>query len=150
MSLRFEVVTDQLRFGELHDGWEDLWSQANGHIFQSHAWLSRWIKGIAGQKDIRILIGVIWEGELLVGVMPCAVQRRFGLRLLQWAAQIHSDYCDCLFDPAHINALGTLWQTMSRARAFDLINLQQVRPDAQCRPFLEALTRSGSLDPGER
>src|SRR5208282_1252 len=36
------------------------------------------------------------------------------------------------------------------AGGFDLINLQQVRPDAQCRPFLEALTRFGSLEPGER
>ncbi len=45
--------------------------------------------------------------------MPCAVQRRFGLRVVQWAAQVHSDYCNCLFDQAHIDALGTLWQTMS-------------------------------------
>jgi CelD/BcsL family acetyltransferase involved in cellulose biosynthesis len=148
MSLRFEVVTDPLRFGELHDRWDDLWSRANGYIFQSHAWLSGWIRGIADQKDVRMLIGVTWEGSVLVGVMPCAVQRRFGLRLLQWAAQFHSDYCDCLFDQAHIDALGTLWQIMSQAGGFDLINLQQVRPDAQCRPFLEA--RFGSQEPGER
>ena len=58
--------------------------------------------------------------------------------------------CDCLFDQAHIDALGTLWWTMSQAGGFDLINLPQVRPDAQCRPFLEAQTRFGSLEPGER
>jgi CelD/BcsL family acetyltransferase involved in cellulose biosynthesis len=83
MSLRFEVVTDPLRFGELHDRWDDLWSRANGYIFQSHAWLSGWIRGITDQKDVRMLIGVTWEGSVLVGVMPRAVQRRFGLRLLQ-------------------------------------------------------------------
>jgi CelD/BcsL family acetyltransferase involved in cellulose biosynthesis len=96
MSLRFEVVTDPLRFGELREAWDDLCDRANGYIFQSHAWLSGWIKGVAEQKDVRLLIGVVWDGPSeLVGVMPCAVHRRFGLRLLQWAAQQHSDYCDC-------------------------------------------------------
>ena len=129
----------------------NLWTNAAGYVFQSHAWLSAWMKGVAGQKDNRLMIVLAWEGERLVGALPCAIQRRSGLRVLQWAAQRFCDYCDCLFDPDYLDALPALWDTARHAGGFDLVSMQQVRPDAQCRPWLERQSQpGGSLQKDDR
>ena len=85
--------------------------------------------------------------------MPCAIHRRSGLRILNWAAQLFSDYCDCLIGPSLSTPviLSLMWDGMMRAGGFDLISLQQVRPDAQCRSFLDHQATDGNLlQRGER
>lgn len=113
--------------------------------FQSHSWISGWLSGVCNRKEIQLQIVLAWDGNRLCGALPCAIQRRTGLRVLSWAAQLFSDYCDCLVDPAYANAdlLPVLWRRLNDLGGFDLINLQQIRPDAQCRPFLDQLVRSG-------
>ncbi|MBS0644288.1 MAG: GNAT family N-acetyltransferase [Proteobacteria bacterium] len=151
MSLRLEVVSTPQRFAELQDSWDTLWHRSSGYVFQSHVWISAWISGISCQKDIRLLIGLAWDGDTLVGALPCAVHRRAGLRVLQWAAQRFSDYCDCLIDPDRPDAMETLWDGIGRAGGFDLIALQQIRPDAHCHGFLQNLAGSGgAIEPGDR
>ena len=85
--------------------------------------------------------------------MPCAVHRRSGLRILTWAAQLFCDYCDCLVDPTYRadDILESLWDSLIRFGGFDLISLQQVRPDAKCRRYFDQLAREGTrLQHGER
>jgi CelD/BcsL family acetyltransferase involved in cellulose biosynthesis len=141
MNFRLEIVTDPARFAALQGPWQQLWAASNGRIFQSHDWLSGWLAGVRDRKEIRPQIALAWEGDLLAAAMPCAVHRRSGLRILHWAAQLFSDYCDCLVDPAQDRSvlLALLWDGMRQFGGFDLISLQQVRPDAGCRGFFEAL-----------
>lgn len=151
MTLKIEVVTEPARFAAIEAAWQGLWQRANGRIFQRHDWLSGWLDGVRERREVRPQIALAWNGPILVGALPCAVQRRSGVRLLQWASQVFSDYCDCLIDPAHPHLLPTLWDAMWRFGGFDLVSLQQVRPDARCRGFLDGLiVDGGPLHPGER
>ena len=153
MTLKIEIVTDPARFSTVRDAWRQLWERSGGFIFQNHDWIAGWLGGVRHRGDIKLQIALAWDGEELRGAMPCAVHRRSGLRVLTWAAQLFSDYCDCLVDPIYDNAsvVPLLWDGLQQAGGFDLINLQQVRPDAKCREFLDRVTREGaSLRSGDR
>ncbi|WP_428484948.1 GNAT family N-acetyltransferase [Rhodopila sp.] len=145
MTIRIEIVTDSARLAAVRDAWQRLWNQAQSYVFQTHDWLSGWIAGMHGRKEMRLLIGLAWDDDTLIGIMPCAIHRRSGLRMLHWAGQLFSDYCDCLVDPAYPRSvvLKRLWDALWHAGGFDLISLQQVRPDAQCRPLLDLMTGDG-------
>ncbi|WP_428537784.1 GNAT family N-acetyltransferase [Rhodopila sp.] len=145
MSFTTEVVTNAGRFAAIQPAWQQLWESSGGHIFQSHAWIAGWLGGVHGRREIKLQIALAWEGDRLGGAMPCAVHRRSGLRVLTWAAQLFSDYCDCLLDPPHASAaMPVLWSALRRFGGFDLVSLQQIRPDAKCREFLDRLARDGS------
>ncbi len=148
MTLKVEVVTDCERFSAVGDAWNGLWQRAGGFIFQDHSWISGWLAGMRGRREMRLRIALAWDDDRLCGVMPCAIHRRSGLRMLTWAAQLFSDYCDCLIDPAYpdVTVFAALWNGLRRAGGFDLISLQQIRPDSQCRPLLG----SQHLLPAER
>ncbi|HYZ20940.1 MAG TPA: GNAT family N-acetyltransferase [Rhodopila sp.] len=153
MNPRIEVAGDPERFAAVGVAWHGLWQRANGRIFQRHDWISGWMDGVRDRREIRPLIALAWNGPTLVGALPCAVHRRSGLRILHWAAQLFSDYCDGLVDPAFASTpvLPLLWDGLWKHGGFDLVNLQQVRPDAACRPTLDQLTLDGGpLRPGER
>jgi len=146
MKSRLEIVTDPARFAALREPWQRLWAASNGRIFQSHDWISGWLAGMRDRKEIRLQIALAWEGDCLAAAMPCAVHRRSGVRILNWAAQRFSDYCDCLVDQAQDRSvlLPLLWDGMKQFGGFDLISLQQVRPDADCRVFFDALVHDAA------
>jgi CelD/BcsL family acetyltransferase involved in cellulose biosynthesis len=146
MRYRVEVVTETERFVALRDPWQGLWINSGGYIFQSHDWITGWLAGVKSRKDIRLLTALAWDGDRLAGVMPCAVHRRKGFRVLHFAAQIFNDFCDCLIDPEDdpTVVLPKLWSELKQAGGFDLIILQQIRADACCRPFFDALTSAGA------
>jgi CelD/BcsL family acetyltransferase involved in cellulose biosynthesis len=153
VTLRTEIVSDTARFATIQLAWQQLWERSGGYVFQSHGWIAGWLAGVRGRKEIRLQIILAWDGDRLGGAMPFAVHRRSGLRVLNWAAQLCSDYCDCLVDPAYDSAsvLSLLWNELGRFGGFDLINLQQIRPDAKCREFLDQLARDdGRLQRGDR
>ena len=133
MTLRIEIITDAARFAAIQQAWRQLWERSGGFVFQRHDWITGWISGMRDRRDIKLQIAVAWEGDQLCGAMPCAVHRRSGLRVMSWAAQLFSDYCDCLVDPAYDNTdvLPLLWDGLARIGGFDLINLQQVRARRQ-------------------
>ncbi|HVY14991.1 MAG TPA: GNAT family N-acetyltransferase [Rhodopila sp.] len=136
MTLRIAFVRTISGFTELREPWQDLWSRAGGSIFQHHDWLHGWMAGIQTRRDIRILVALAWHDTTLVAAMPLAVHRRHGVRMLCWAGQLFSDYCDALTDRETV--LPELWQAVLAAGGFDVIKLQQVRPDAACRSVLQA------------
>jgi CelD/BcsL family acetyltransferase involved in cellulose biosynthesis len=153
VSLRTEIVCDPARFAAVGPAWQELWKRCGGGIFQSHDWIDSWVAATADRREIKLQVALAWDGETLRGVLPCAIYRRSGLRLLSWAAQLFSDYCDCLVDPCVDIAavIMEMWDCQRRAAGFDLISLQQVRPDAVCRPFLEHMVlERGQLRYGER
>ena len=153
MTLRIEIITDAARFATIRPAWGQLWERSGGFVFQSHDWIAGWLSGMGGRRDVKLQIAVAWKGDQLCGAMPCAVHRRSGLRVLSFAAQLFSDYCDCLMDPAYewTDVLPLLWDSLNEAGGFDLINLQQLRPDARCREFLDGLAGDGGrLRHGDR
>ncbi|HEY0183089.1 MAG TPA: GNAT family N-acetyltransferase [Rhodopila sp.] len=146
MTIRTEIVSDFARFATVQPAWQQLWERSGGYIFQSHDWITGWLTGVEDRKEIRLQIALAWDGDRLCGALPCAVHRRSGLRVLTWAAQLFSDYCDSLVDPDYEAAamLALLWERLRDFGGFDLISLQQIRPDAKCRPLLDQLATSSS------
>jgi CelD/BcsL family acetyltransferase involved in cellulose biosynthesis len=143
-----EIVTAPSRLSNLRQPWQLLWERGGIEVFQRHEWIAGWTRGLAGRTDMRPLIGLAWQGDRLVAVLPCAVRRRDGLRTLEWAAQEFSDYCDALIDP-DVDGPATLeqvWDAMQTNGGFDLVHLKQVRPDAQARHLLDGITQqTGTL-----
>ncbi len=145
MTFRIEVVSEPSRFAALEKQWQTLWARSKGFIFQSHEWISAWLTGMCDRRDFKLQVLLTWDGEQLCGAMPCAIHRRSGLRVLNWTAQLFSDYCDCLLEPTLSASviLSLMWDGMMQIGGFDLISLQQVRPDALCRGFLDLQAASG-------
>jgi CelD/BcsL family acetyltransferase involved in cellulose biosynthesis len=146
MSLELEIINDRERFDAIRLTWQLLWKRSGAFIFQEHSWIAGWLTAVSNRRDIRLQIAVAWNGETLVGAIPCAIHRRSGLRVLSWAAQLFSDYCDCLVDIAWqwTDVLPPLWDQLLAAGGFDLVVLQNLRPDARCRAFLDKLANEGS------
>jgi CelD/BcsL family acetyltransferase involved in cellulose biosynthesis len=145
VSLRIEIVRDAARFAVIRPAWQQLWQSSGAYIFLNHDWMMGWVAGVRDRREIKLQVALAWDGDRLCGAMPCAVHRRTGLRVLTWAAQLFSDYCDVMVDPACDAAAvyPVLWEGLRQCGGFDLILLQQVRPDAQCRAFLDRLTGDG-------
>ncbi len=148
MTIQTEIVTAPARLGSLRQPWQLLWERGGIEVFQRHEWIAGWTRGLAGRTDMRPLIGLAWQGERLVAVLPCAVRRRDGLRTLEWAAQELSDYCDALVDP-EVDGPSTLeqvWDAVQHSGGFDLVHLKQVRQDARARHLLDNISQqSGTL-----
>lgn len=136
---RFELVDSDTRLAEIGAAWNTLWRRGDGLVFQSHDWVAAWWRTVPGREARQLRIGLIWRGEELLAILPLAIQRRKGLRFLEWAANDCSDYADVLIDPrCSPAALKQLWQRAVAAGGFDLYFLNRQRPDAKFRALLDA------------
>jgi hypothetical protein len=108
--------------------WQDLNREDRG------GWLS--------SRTDRLHIAVAWENGELTAVLPLTILRWHGIRILQWAAQSVSDYCDALGDSEA--TLRQLWTMASKRGRFDIVRLKNVRLDAAIRPILRE-----AVGPGE-
>lgn len=136
---RLEIVDGGARFAEIGAAWNALWRRGDGLIFQSHDWVAAWWRTVPGRDGRQLRIGLIWRGEELVAVLPLAIQRRKGLRFLEWAANDCTDYADVLVDPRCAPAaVSRLWRQLVAAGGFDVCFLNRLRPDAKFRALLNA------------
>lgn len=116
-----EVVTSVLRFRELETPWSHLWSNAPTNAFQSYAWIAAWVAH--KKSDYNLRIGLVWHADRLVAVLPMAVHRFHGLRILEWAAQCVTDYCDGLGEVADLQ---TAWNAVMQLGQIDLVRLKNI------------------------
>ena len=139
---RVEVVCDAARFQAVEAAWLALWRRSDADVFQHHGWIAAWWHGCGGSYRLRI--GLAWQGEELVAALPLAIRFWRGLRLLEWAAQSFSDYCDVIGSSA---ALEELWAAVAAAGGFDVVRLKNIIPDAR---VLTALRQLGLREAPER
>ena len=135
---RLEIVSSDARLAEIGPAWTALWRRGDGLIFQSHDWVSAWWKTVPEREGRQLRIGLVWRGDELLAILPLAIQRRKGLRFLEWAANDCTDYADILLDPrCPAMAVTRLWQQAAAAGGFDLYFLNRLRPDAKFRAVLD-------------
>lgn len=135
---RYEIVASDARLAEIGPAWNALWRRENGLIFQSHDWVSAWWKTVPGRENRQLRIGLVWRGPELMAILPLAIQRRKGMRFLEWAANDCSDYADVLMHPlCPPAALTRLWKQAVGPGGFDLYFLNRLRPDAKFRALLD-------------
>jgi len=136
---RYEIVDSAARLDEIGAAWNVLWRRGDGLVFQSHDWVSAWWKTVPGRDHRQLRIGLIWRGSELIAILPLAIQRRKGLRFLEWAANDCTDYADILIDPACPPAsLHRLWEQAVAAGGLDVYFLNRLRPDAKFRAIIDA------------
>ena len=136
-AIRFEHVRTAGRLAEIAEAWGALWSATGASPFQSHRWVSAWWHSF-GSKTSELLVAVAWDRDQALAILPLAIERRLGARVLVWAGEAVNDYCDALAadGPAGGQALAVLWGKVRESCDADLITLKQVRPDAKIRPLL--------------
>ena len=136
---RLEIVRTADRLAALEPAWTELWQRLDGLVFQSHAWITAWWETVADRNRRELRIGVIWRDDRLIAVVPLAIARRKGLRLLEWAAASYTDYGDILVAPeCGARELQSLWVELSSAGGFDLAFLNRLLPGASARRLLDS------------
>lgn len=153
MTLRIEIVNTTSRLAEAGAAWDALWRRGGRSMFQSHGWISTWCSSRQTSDKSSLCVGLCWQGEDLVAVMPFAARRHRGVRVLEWAAKDCSDYCDVLVDPRSAEAgraLEQVWAAVVASGCFDLAYLSHVRPDAAFCGLLKEPRPSLALRLGQR
>lgn len=132
MRVTYEIVSDQDRLRVIGPAWRSLWQNARAGVFQSHPWISAWFAECPGDRGLRI--GCAWDGDTLLAILPLYIRRWHGLRVLEWAAQPYSDYCDAIIDHSdpdlRVLLLETLWHTITSQGGYDLVRLKHIRDSA--------------------
>jgi CelD/BcsL family acetyltransferase involved in cellulose biosynthesis len=103
--ITLEIVQSTDRFRAIAPAWDALWVDRAASVFQAHAWVAAWHQHFTDDYDL--LIGLAWDGDQLRTVLSCTAHRFRRVRLLEWAAQTLSDYCDAVGDPSNLPALLT-------------------------------------------
>lgn len=133
-SERFEILRTAEALAAAGPAWTGLWETSGALVFQSHAWVSAWWASAPDRDRRGLAIVLAWRGDALLGVLPLAVFRRRGIRVLEWAAKDCTDYADALLAPGEDPRLvRAMWDHAGRAGGFDIAYLNRLLPDAAAR-----------------
>jgi len=121
-----EIVASSDRLRQLESDWHRLWEAGERNIFQSYHWVEAWWS--TRTTASHLFIALAWDEQKLVAILPFAIRRWSGTRILEWAAQSVSDYCDAIAE--HPEIVRLLWREVRRAGGFDIIRLKNVHPDS--------------------
>jgi hypothetical protein len=90
MSKEFQldvaILTNSEDFRAMEEEWDDLY-QDSPHTtpFQSWSWLYSWWESFGEGYELRLI--TVWEGTLLVGVIPLMLERWWGFRRLLFVGE---------------------------------------------------------------
>lgn len=126
-AIACEVVKGAERFRELEQPWQRLWSSSKAGIFQSFHWIEAWRSATSMACELHV--AVAWQEEVAVAILPFAVRRVHGARILEWAAQAVTDYCCALSECPKV--LRQLWDAVIGRGGFDIVRLKNVPPGSE-------------------
>jgi len=131
-ALTITFARDAEALAALKPDWQALSLACSAMIFQSHGWIESWWTHLTDRDERKLLIACAWDGSRLIGLMPLAIHRHRGVRILEWAARDHADYCDMLIHPdASPDLAAQLWRAIGQQRGYDLVLLNRLLPDAR-------------------
>lgn len=131
---RYEIVTNEKGLASIQKEWSDLAERTGASAFQSFDWIWAWWCGTKASQDLTLRIGLCWKNDELLAILPLAVRRQYGLvRVLEWAGQDITDYCDMLVSAYTQDdvCMEALWQAVLDIGGFDIINLKYISPEAR-------------------
>lgn len=127
------LITTMEDLTRLAPQWRDLAQRARVPPFQWPEWHDAWFKTMGRAAGWAPRVAICMDGDRLIGVMPMALRRSRGLRLLDWSAADVTDRCDVIVDPgrdtraiAHV-----LWETIRKRGGFDIARFSQVAQDSR-------------------
>ena len=125
------VLDEDRDFAALQQEWDELYANSSPTTpFQSWAWLYSWWEFYGEDYELRLI--TVRAGELLVGILPMMLERKWGLfgRLL-FIGNDPSDYLDILVREgweAQVAEVGV--DALRRINSRQVVDLQQLRPEA--------------------
>lgn len=129
---RMEIIGSADRLAAVESEWTELWQRTDSLVFQSHGWISAWWSTVRDRDQRALRIGLVWNADRLVAVIPLAISRRKGLRFLEWAANSYTDYGNILVAPeCSQTTLEHLWTLIWSEGGFDIAFINRLLPDAQ-------------------
>ena len=134
-----EIVSSPGEFTKLEGDWNEVWQRARGAVFQSHSWISAWLQADPDAGKWRLHVALARRDGRIAAILPLAIRRYHGVRVLEFAAQRFSDYCDGIGPP---DLLQALWSRVVEQGGFDVIRLRSVGPEAVTRPALASAALS--------
>lgn len=127
---QFEILTVEKEFALLREEWEDLYRNSPlATPFQSWDWLYSWWEFYGEDYKLRLI--TIRDGDLLVGLMPLMLERRWSLRRLLFIGTGITDYHDVLARERweeRVSEVGS--KALREMDGWHVADLQQVRPEA--------------------
>lgn len=125
-----DVVVARSR-ARIDEAWAALEALETAAMFQGRAFLSAWAQVAAERSGETLLYVAGHRGEAPVFVLPLALTRTLGARVLTWAAQSHANYGMGLFHPdllaefaAGERDVDALIMAVARAVGADIVDLQ--------------------------
>jgi len=117
------------------DDWRSLHERAGLTPFADYDFIELWWKHFGKCDGWRLHIICGYENGKLVAVLPLAIIKRKGMRVLKWAGNDTCDYCDVLVEKPEYADL--LWATVRESKQYDFAVLEDVRPDTFSSSILE-------------
>src|SRR5919112_6577320 len=88
-ELRVVVLKNTQAFTALKEDWEDLYYNSPFSTpFQSWSWLYSWWESFGEGYELRLI--TVWNGDLLVGVIPLMLEHWWGFRRLRFIGSPHN------------------------------------------------------------
>lgn len=135
--LRVEVARTRAELGAIAAAWSALDGRATGATgFQSYHWCSTWLDACDAcgrPEEFRIL--TVRVGDDLVMLLPLAIERSWGTRILHWLGEPLAQYGDALCEPDEDFArwLDAAQQEIARWRDIDVVRFVRLRDDGALR-----------------
>ncbi|SFB37498.1 Acetyltransferase involved in cellulose biosynthesis, CelD/BcsL family [Rhizobium sp. NFR07] len=105
-ALHFWRFTTLAEIDAIAAAWRDLEARCGDRLayFQTFDWCRGWIAAFADMPQApRFRIKTVWRGDMLTAVWPLMIQTNGGIRVLQNLGAPHSQYCNLLYDDAHMS-----------------------------------------------
>jgi CelD/BcsL family acetyltransferase involved in cellulose biosynthesis len=101
----FRRLTTLDEIDAIAGSWRDLETRCGDRLayFQSFAWCRGWVAAFSGNPHApQFRIKTVWRDDTLIAVWPLMIQTTGGIRVLQNLGAPHSQYCNLLYDDAHL------------------------------------------------
>ncbi|HVW69754.1 MAG TPA: GNAT family N-acetyltransferase [Steroidobacteraceae bacterium] len=139
--MQTKIIETEAELAALAEPWRTLAERSGARPFQDFGWSSAWLRTFGAAGGYQVRVATLWDDTRLVTVLPLAVRRLKGVRVLEWLGEQVTDYCDAIVDPA-VDArasLAHLWDELNRRGGFDLVRLKHVRADARVSDLVDRL-----------
>lgn len=129
-SLVTAILRDTREFAALEEEWDELYRHSPRVTpFQSWAWLYSWWESYGEGHELRLV--TVRDGDLLVGVIPLMIERRWSFGRLLFVGSGATDFLDLIAREGRESAVveaGT--QALMRMDSWQVADLQELRPTA--------------------
>lgn len=145
------VVSTAADFARLRAEWDALREQSTAGVFNSWMWLYPWVRRIAPDRELFVLIARD-EKNALVGALPLGIERRrvggVEVRRLAFLGETHvgSDYLDVIARRGHEHELAAAFakEILRRGNFWDVLELVDFdSASPTIKPLLDALNEAG-------